>query len=188
MNMQEQLQKSIEIIKSGGILLYPTDTIYGLGCDATNDKAIQHIYELKKRPANKSFIVLLHSESQLNRYVKEVPPVAYDILDCADNPTTIIYPNAINLPQMLLAEDGSIGIRIVKEGFTHQLLRKINVPLVSTSANFSGEPSPAILQDIHPDVLGAVDFVVNLPQFQATHKASSIIKLKVNGEISILRK
>ncbi len=188
MNEQEQLQKSVAIIKTGGILLYPTDTIYGLGCDATNVQAIQRIYELKKRPVNKSFIILLHSENQLNRYVKEVPPVAYDLLDCADKPTTIIYPDAINLPDLLLAEDGSLGIRIVKEGFAHQLLKKINVPLVSTSANFSGEPSAALLQDIHPDIVQSVDFVVNLPNNQATQKASSIIKLKVNGEISILRK
>jgi L-threonylcarbamoyladenylate synthase len=188
MTEQEQVQKCVEIIKQEGIILYPTDTIYGLGCDATNEKAIQRIYELKKRPSNKSFIVLLHSESQLNRYVKEVPPVAYDLLDCVDKPTTIIYPNAINLPKLLLAEDGSLGIRIVKEGFAHQLMRKINVPLVSTSANFSGEPSAAWLEDIHPEIVKSVDFVVNLPQHRATLKASSIIKLQVSGEISIIRK
>jgi L-threonylcarbamoyladenylate synthase len=188
MTEQEQLQKCRTIIKDGGVMLYPTDTIYGLGCDATNEQAMQRIYDLKKRPANKGFIVLLHSESQLNKYVKEVPTVAYDLLDCVDKPTTIIYPNAINLPKMLLAEDGSLGIRIVKEGFAHQLLRKINVPLVSTSANFSGEPPAALLQDIHPDIVKSVDFVVNLPQQQATQKASSIIKLQVSGEISIIRK
>lgn len=186
--MTNELQQAVDIIKSGAVLIYPTDTIIGIGCDATNENAIQRILEIKKRPINKSFIVLMHSEAQLNRYIKEVPPIAYDILDCSENPTTIIYPNAQHLPKLILAEDGSIGIRMIKDGFLYQLLRKINVPLVSTSVNFSGEPSPITLQDIHPDIVKQVDFVVTLPQEKATKKASSIIKLELNGEIKIIRK
>lgn len=186
--MSHELQQCIEIIKKGGVIIYPTDTIVGIGCDATNEQAIQRILDIKKRPTNKSFIVLMHSEAQLNKYIKEIPTVAYDILDCAESPTTIIYPNAQHLPKILLADDGSLGIRIVKEGFVHQLLRKINVPLVSTSVNFSGDPSPTIWQDIHPDIASQVDFIVTLPQVNASQKASAIIKLEVNGEIKIIRK
>lgn len=186
--MTQELSKACDVIKKGGVLIYPTDTIIGIGCDATNEQAIQRIVEIKNRPSNKSFIVLMHSEAQLNNYIKEVPPIAYDILDCVENPTTIIYPNAQKLPKSILAEDGSIGIRMIKSGFLYQLLRKINIPLVSTSVNFSGEPSPVVLQDIHPDIVKQVDFVVTLPQENATHKASSIIKLELNGEIKIIRK
>jgi L-threonylcarbamoyladenylate synthase len=186
--MENELQHCSEIVKKGGVIIYPTNTIVGIGCDATNEAAIQRILEIKKRPANKSFIVLMHSEAQLNKYIKEIPTVAYDILDCTDSPTTIIYPNAQHLPKILLAEDGSIGIRIIKEGIVHQLLRKINVPLVSTSVNYSGEPSPTVWQDIHDDITKQVDFIVTLPQVNATLKASSIIKLELNGEIKIIRK
>ena len=183
------MQKAIEILKKGGIILYPTDTIWGLGCDATNPEAVEKIYKLKKRSYSKSMIVLLESDVKLNRFVKKIPDIAWDIVDLSDKPTTIIYPEGTNLAPNLLAEDKTIGIRIVKEGFCHQLIRKFGKPLVSTSANISSEPTPLRYIDIDKRILEGVDYIVNLPaDVKLKPKASTIMKIDLDGTFTLIRK
>ncbi len=185
--MNDIINEAHQVLKTGGVILYPTDTIPGLGCDATNEKAVNRIFEVKNRPENKSMILLVSNEGMLQRYVEEVPEIAWDLLDYADKPTTLIYPKGINLPKVCLAPDGSVGIRMVKTGYLNKLIQKLGKPLVSTSANFSGEPSPLNMEEIHHGLLDKVDFVVNLPS-EAINKASAIIKLEVNGVFKIIRK
>ena len=139
--MHDDLKKAVEVLKSGGIILYPTDTIWGIGCDATNENAVKRIYEIKKREDSKSMLVLMENPALLDRYVEEVPEVAWDLVEISTTPLTVIYPGAKNLAKNLIAEDGSIGIRFTKEKFTSQLLQRLRKPLVSTSANVSGEKS-----------------------------------------------
>ncbi len=183
-----ELEKAVEALKEEGVILYPTDTIWGLGCDATSEKAIEKLANLKGRNKNQRFIILLEDDRKLNKYVKEIPEVAWDLLDYADKPLTIIYPNAINLPRNLIAEDGSIAIRIVKDGFVNQLIKKINKPLVSTSANLTGEPSPKSREEISKKIINNVKHIVNLQIKNKNAKASSIVKLQISGEIEIIRK
>lgn len=185
--MKEEIQKCIEILKSGGIILYPTDTLWGLGCDATNEKAVAKIFNIKQRNDAKSLITIVSSDGMLQRYVNEVPELAWDIMDLATKPTTIIYQNAKNLAQNCIAKDGSIGIRLIKNGFANQLVHKYNKPIISTSANISGVASPSSFNDINDIIKNGVNFLVN-PQFDTGNKqASSILKLDLNGEIKILR-
>lgn len=181
------IQQAIQTLKSGGVIAYSTDTIPGLGCDATNEIAIDRIFEIKNRPVNKSVIVLVSSDAMLQKYVEEVPEVAWDILDFSTKPTTIIYPKGKLLAKNAIADDGSIGIRMIKEGPLQQLIHKLNRPLVSTSANLSGEVSPKTILEISPEVTSKVDLVVDLPT-NKTHTASAIIKIEVNGEFKIIRK
>lgn len=188
-DMEEEIRNTLQILKEGGIILYPTDTIWGIGCDATNEKAVQRIYELKKRSDSKSMIMLLDNDNKLNRYVKQVPDVAWDLVEYADKPLTIVYPNALNVAKNLLAADGSLGIRICKDPFCAKLIHLLNKPLVSTSANISGNPSPANFSEIDAAIVAGVDHVVNLRQQEKQKSvASSVIKLSVNGQIEILRK
>lgn len=186
--MQNTINTAIELLKQGKVILYPSDTIWGIGCDATNVDALKKIYEIKEREATKSVILLVSSEAMLNRYVDTVPEMAWNIIDCADQPTTIIYSNPKNLPKELLAKDGSIGIRLVKTGFCNQLIHKFNKPLVSTSANISGQKAAITLKEVDPAILSKVDYVVDLPNHKGTNKASSIIKVGLGGEIQIIRK
>lgn len=181
------IRKAIEVLNNGGVILYPTDTIPGLGCDATNEEAAQKIFEIKNRPAQKSFIVLVSSDAMLQKYVSEIPEIAWDIIDYAEKPTTIIYPNARNLAPSIMAEDGSIGIRMVKFGEVHRLIHQFGKPLVSTSANLSGEPSPTDLSEINTEISSKVDLIVDLPNI-GNKVASSIIKIELNGEFKIIRK
>ncbi len=185
--MDTIINDALAVLKQGGVILYPSDTIPGIGCDATNEKAVSKVFDIKNRPENKSLILLVSSDAMLQRYVAEVPEVAWDILDYADKPTTIIYPKGKNLPEICLAEDGSIGIRIVKSGYLNKLIHKLGRPLVSTSANYSNEPSPKTMEEIPESLVDKVDFVVNLPS-ETGKKASAIIKLEVNGEFKIIRK
>ena len=186
--MKEEIDKCIEILNSGGIILYPTDTIWGLGCDATNAEAVQKIYDLKQRSDTKSLIVMVGNDAMLNNYVKDVPELAWDIIDITDKPTTIIYPEAKNLAHNVIAEDGSIGIRMVKEGFCNQLLFKFRKPIVSTSANISESSTPLTFSEIPSIIKKNVDYIVD-QQFDAgNRKPSSLIKLGKNREIQILRK
>lgn len=186
--MKEEIQKCIEILKAGGIILYPTDTVWGLGCDATNEKAVAKIFEIKQRKDSKSLITIVSSDGMLQRYVNEVPDLAWDIMDLATKPTTIIYQNAKNLAKNCIAEDGSIGIRLVKEGFANKLVHRYNKPIISTSANISDDGTPLHFNDINDLIKNKVDIVVN-PQFDTGNKkTSSILKLALNGEIEILRK
>lgn len=186
--IQQEVEASLAIVREGGTLLYPTDTIWGIGCDATKVASIQKVAALKQRPIAKTFLVLVADDAMLNRYVEDVPELAWDLMDCAEKPLTIIYPNPRNLAPELAAEDGSLGIRVVKDPFCQRLLHKLGAPLVSTSANVSGTPSPASFSHIAPKILEGVDYVVNLRQQERkAASASSIIKLDLNGEIRIIR-
>lgn len=187
--MQEDIKKALEVLKSGGIILYPTDTIWGIGCDATNAEAVKRIYELKKREDSKSMLVLMENPALLDRYVSEVPEVAWDLVEVSTTPLTVIYPQAKNLASNLIAADGSIGIRFTKEAFTSQLLQRFRRPLVSTSANISGEKSPSFFDEISEEIKNAVDYIVEYRQGDRTpSKPSSIIKLGPGGQIEIIRK
>ena len=186
--LKEEVRKACEVLKNGGIILYPTDTIWGIGCDATNELAVKRIYELKHREDNKAMLVLLDDVGKLASYV-EVPDVAYELLEVNDKPMTIIYPNAKNLAKNLIAQDQTIGIRITSEAFTKALLYRFRKPIVSTSANISGEPSPKCFAEISDAVKSVVDYVVDFRQEETSNPApSSIIKLGVGGEIQIIRK
>ncbi len=183
------ISQSIEILKAGKTLLYPTDTVWGLGCDATNEQAIERIYELKKRPKSKSFILLIHDIAQLYDYVKDIPEVAWDIVEYSEIPLTVIYPQGRNLPKNVLGPDGSVAIRLVKEGPCLPLLKKFRKAIVSTSANISGAPSPANFGEITPDVLNGVDYVVNCSDARlAEGRASRIIRLEMDGTFELIRK
>lgn len=186
--MHQEIQKCIEVLKSGGLILYPTDTLWGIGCDATNEQAVNKIYVLKKREDSKSMIVLVANDAMLNKHVVEVPELAWDIVDLATNPTTVVYPKAKHLAKNAIATDGSIAIRIVKEGFCNQLVYKFNRPIISTSANISDKPTPKTFQEISSEIINGVDYVVNQRFDTGTKKASSIIKIGLAGEIAVIRK
>lgn len=189
MNKQEDIKNAIDVMKRGGVILYPTDTVWGIGCDATNAEAVAKVYKIKKRDDSKALICLVDSDARLQRYVRNVPNVAWDILDIATKPTTIILDGAINLAPNLIAEDGSIALRITKEPFSHELCYRFQKPLVSTSANISGEPAAANYNDISQELLDAVDYVCfSRRQEHKPHTPSSIIKLKEDGEVTIIRK
>ena len=186
--MQEEINKAIETLRKGGIILYPTDTIWGIGCDATNPAAVEKIYRLKQRAESKAMLVLMSNVAELERYVEEVPEIAYDLIDVAVRPLTVIYDNAVGLADNLVAEDGSIGIRITQEAFSSQLCRRFRKPIVSTSANISGTPSPVNFQDISREIIDAVDYVVNFRRDENIKaQPSSVIKLSASGVIKIIR-
>jgi L-threonylcarbamoyladenylate synthase len=187
--MHDDLKKAVETLKAGGIILYPTDTIWGIGCDATNQEAVKRIYEIKKREDSKSMLILMENPALLERYVDDVPDVAWDLVEITTTPLTVIYPGAKNLAKNLIAEDGSIGIRFTKEQFTSQLLQRFRRPMVSTSANVSGEKSPAFFDDISEEIKNKMDYIVQYRQDDHTPaKPSSIIKLGPGGKIDIIRK
>lgn len=177
----------VEILKNGGTILYPTDTIWGIGCDATQVQAIQKIFDIKKREHNKSFIILVESEKRLQDLV-DVPTMAWDIIDLSEKPVTLIYDQPRNLPKELLAEDGSIGIRLVKDDFCKKLISKLNRPLVSTSANLSGQKSPMKYSDISDEIINAVDFVAEENRDKISeYSGSSIIRIWNDGRIKVIR-
>lgn len=181
------MEKLVETLKAGGIILYPTDTIWGLGCDAMNGEAVQKIFALKNREKGKSPIILVESEKRLQDLV-EVPPMAWEIIDLSEKPVTIVYDNSKGLPQELLAEDGSVGIRLVKDNFCKKLIGKLNRPIVSTSANFSGEKSPMSFSEISEDLKQKVDAIAEEGQTQtAQWQGSSVIRVWQDGRIKVLR-
>lgn len=181
------MEKVVEILRSGGTILYPTDTIWGIGCDATNPEAIKKIFDIKKREKNKSLIILVESEKRLQDLV-DVPEMAWQIIDLSEKPVTIVYENPKNLPKELLAEDGSVGIRIVKNEYCKKLISKLNRPLVSTSANLSRQKSPLKFGDISEEIKNAVDFVVEENHDKVSeYSGSSVIKVWNNNQIKILR-
>jgi L-threonylcarbamoyladenylate synthase len=187
--MQNDINKALEVLKSGGVILYPTDTIWGLGCDATNSEAVKRIYDIKKREDSKSMLVLMGNPALLERYVDEVPDVAWDLVEITTTPLTVIYPGAKNLAANLIAADGSIGIRFTKEEFTSRLLQRFRRPIVSTSANISGEVAPAFFDEISEEVKEQVDYIVEYRQDDiAPAQPSGIIKLGPGGQIDIIRK
>ncbi|MBA5246119.1 threonylcarbamoyl-AMP synthase [Marnyiella aurantia] len=181
------MQNLIDTLKSGGTILYPTDTIWGLGCDATNVDAVQKIFEIKKRDRSKSVIILVESEKRLQDLV-EVPEVAWEIMDLSEKPVTLIYDDPKGLPKELLAEDGSIGIRLVKDNYLKKLIGKLNKPLVSTSANFSGEKSPMKYSDISEEIIAAVDAVAEENHDSVSEYAgSSVIRIWADSRVKVIR-
>lgn len=173
---------------AGGLILYPTDTIWGIGCDATNEEAVRKVYALKRRSDHKAMLLLMDSSAKLNYYVQEVPDVAWDLIELADSPLTVIYSGARNVAPNLLAEDGSVGIRITQEEFSHKLCERFRKPLVSTSANVSGEPSPANFSEISATIKAGVDYIVRYRQDDLSKAAPShIIKLGAGGLVKIIR-
>lgn len=188
MTTSEDIRNAVECLRRGGVILYPTDTVWGLGCDATNEDAVRRIYDIKQRSDAKALICLVDSDSRLQRYVRDVPPVAWELLDAVDKPTTVILDNAVNLAPSLVGDDGTVGLRITREPFSHELCYRFQKAIVSTSANISGQPAAQNYRDIDPALLEAVDYVCwTRRQEHKPHKPSSIIRLKSNGEIDIIR-
>ncbi len=186
--MKEDLRSALDVLNRGGIILYPTDTIWGLGCDATNEAAVQRIYEIKRRADAKALISLVDSDAKIQFYVREVPDVAWQLIDVTDRPLTIIYDGARNLARNLLAEDGSAALRVTKETFSQQLCFRFKRAIVSTSANVSGAPAPQCFADISDEIKHAVDYICTTRQEEtAPAQPSSIIKLGVGGEIKVIR-
>lgn len=186
--MEEDIKKACEVLLKGGIILYPTDTIWGIGCDATNEDAVKKIYAIKQRVDSKSMLVLLDSSAKLDYYISDFPDIALDLIDLSDKPLTIIYSGAKNLASNLIAADGSIGIRITQENFSKELCRRFKKPIVSTSANISGKASPANFKEIDSAIIDVVDYVVNYRQDDLTQsKPSSIIRLDAGGVVKIIR-
>ncbi|MDH6303871.1 L-threonylcarbamoyladenylate synthase [Parabacteroides sp. PF5-5] len=186
--MINDLKMACEVMRGGGIILYPTDTIWGIGCDATNEEAVQRVYELKKRIDNKAMLVLVDDAAKLDRYVEEMPDIAWDLIEVADKPLTVIYSQGKNLAKNLLAEDGSIGIRVTREDFSRRLCEAFRKPLVSTSANISGEPSPANFSEISEEIKEGVDYIVQYRRDDRTKATpSSIIKLGKGGLVQVIR-
>lgn len=187
-NIDQEIQSALEVLKSGGTILYPTDTVWGIGCDATNPRAVNKVYELKRRSEQKALICLVSDVKMLEQYLYEVPEAAYDILEHADKPTTIIYDKPIRVAENLVAEDDTLGLRVTRDPFCQNLIRKMRKPLVSTSANISGEKTPESFAQISPEILNGVDYVVNLHRSKTTSKPSAIIKLGSGGLVKIIRK
>lgn len=186
--MNEDIKKACQVMREGGVILYPTDTIWGIGCDATNEAAVRRVYEIKQRADSKAMLVLVDTPVKVDFYVQDVPEIAWDLIDVADKPLTIIYSGARNLASNLLAEDGSVGIRVTNEEFSRRLCQQFRKAIVSTSANISGRPSPHNFAEISDDIKSAVDYIVSFRQDEkANPKPSSIIKLSVGGEIQIIR-
>lgn len=187
--MDEEIKNALEVLRKGGTILYPTDTVWGIGCDARNKDAVAKVFKIKQRAEYKSMVTLVCDDTMLNRYVKEVPEVAWDLIEAAEEPLTIIYPGARMLAGNVIAADGSVGIRMVKDEFCKNLIHKFGKPIVSTSANISGENAPSTFNEIKLDILNRVDYIVNLHRKENNNtKPSTIIKVAMNGEIKIIRK
>lgn len=199
MKPEEMLSEALRVLREGGVILYPTDTVWGIGCDATNPAAVEKVFELKRRPDSKSLVLLASDPDMVAKYIREVPPMAMDLIEVNDAPMTIIYPGAIagqkgsagdrwHLAWNTVAQDGTVGIRIPLAAWCRDLCFKLGRPLVSTSANISGEPTPASFRDIAPEIKEAVDFVVPpSADVESTGRASQIIKLGLRGEVEIIR-
>ena len=193
MTRDEDIKNAVAVLKRGGVILYPTDTVWGIGCDATNAEAVKRVYEIKQRDDSKALICLVDSDARMQRYVRQVPDVAWQLIDSLKDgdgkPTTLILDGAVNLAANLIADDGSIGMRITQEPFSKELCYRFQKALVSTSANISGEPAAQNYCDIDPRLVEAVDYVCwSRRQEHKPHQPSSIIRLKENGEVTIIRK
>ena len=187
-SLLNDLNSSLKTLAGGGVILYPTDTIWGIGCDATNSKAIEKVFDIKKRAESKSLIILVDSEQMLAHYVSQVPDIVHDLIEQYDRPLTIIYPSAQNLPRNLVAPDGSIAIRVVRHPFCQQLISRFGKPITSTSANISGMPSPASFQSISAEVLQSVDYTVFFDRENPRAAIpSTIIRINLHGEFEIIR-
>jgi L-threonylcarbamoyladenylate synthase len=187
-DINQEIQKAYEVIQNGGIILYPTDTVWGIGCDATNAKAVQKIYDLKKREESKSMIVLMNGEKMIYNVFKDIPEVAWQILDLSEKPTTLILDKPRNVAPNIIADDLSLAVRIVKEPFCFKLMERMKRPLVSTSANISGQSTPKSFKEISSEIIKGVDYVVNLHLEKICDKPSTIIKLTLDSKVQIIRK
>jgi L-threonylcarbamoyladenylate synthase len=187
-DINAEVHKAHEVISNGGIILYPTDTVWGIGCDATNPEAVAKIYALKKRAETQSMIVLMNGEKMMYNVFKDIPEVAWLILDLSEKPTTLILDNPRNIALNLISDDKSLGVRIVKEPFCFKLMERMKKPLVSTSANISGMFSPKSFKEISPEIINGVDYVVNLHHEKICDKPSTIIKLTLDNQVKIIRK
>ncbi len=186
--LQDEVKKAVEVMKNGGVILYPTDTVWGIGCDATNPDAVKKVYEIKRRDDSKALICLVDSEARLSRYVRNVADVTWDMIELATKPLTIIFDKANGLAPNLLADDGSVGIRITKEEFSKELCFRFQKPIVSTSANISGEPTAQTFDEISDEIKNSVDYVVRYNQrCKEKHQPSSIVKIDENGKFQIIR-
>lgn len=184
----DDLKNALEALKSGGLILYPTDTVWGIGCDATNAGAVERIYQLKKRPSHKQMLILVDHPSRLAAYMEEVPSLAWDLIELSTKPLTIIYPQARNLANNLIGSDGTIAIRVTSELFSQTLCSRFRKPIVSTSANISGQPAPRCFSEIDQDLLNGMDYVVHYRRNDHEHRnPSGILKLGIGGEIQIIR-
>lgn len=188
MDINQEVHKAFEIIQQGGIILYPTDTVWGIGCDATNPEAVAKIYKLKQKVETQGMIVLMNGEKMMYNVFKEIPEVAWQIMDISEKPTTLILDNPRNVAANLIAADNTLGIRIIKEPFCYKLLERMKKPLVSTSANISGKPTPIAFKDISPEIIKGVDYVVNLHREKIAGKPSTIIKLTNDSQVKVIRK
>ena len=193
MTREDDIKQAVETMRKGGVILYPTDTVWGIGCDATNAEAVKRVYAIKQRDDSKALICLVDSDARMQRYFRNVPDVAWQLIDSLKDgdakPTTLILDGAINLAENLIADDGSVGIRITNEPFSKELCYRFQKAIVSTSANISGEPAAQNYCDIDPRIIEAVDYVCwSRRQEHKTHTPSSIIKLKENGEVTVIRK
>ncbi len=184
----KDVENAVKAMNNGGLILYPTDTIWGLGCDGSNEKAVDKIFKIKKRPSTKSMIILVDSIEKLSRYITDVPDIVHSLMQQINTPLTIIYPKAVNLARNVLAADGSVGIRVVKDAFCIELCKAFNKPLVSTSANISGYDYPLIYREIEQEIQEKVNYIVEHARNEIRHiKPSTIIRLKNNCEYEILR-
>lgn len=187
-DINTEVHNAYEVIKNGGIILYPTDTVWGIGCDATNEEAAKKIYDLKQRDDSKSMIVLMNGEKMMYNVFHQIPDVAWEILDLSEKPTTLILDNPRNVAANIIAEDKTLGVRLVKEPFCFKLMERMKRPLVSTSANVSGNVTPKTFKEISPEIIKGVDYVVNLHRDKVCKNPSTIIKLSLDNQVKIIRK
>ena len=187
-DLKYEVDAAVKALKAGDVILYPTDTVWGLGCDATRDDAVQRIFDLKKRDDAKSVIILVSDADMLARYVRQIPPMALELLEINDKPMTIIYPEGVGLSAKVIAEDGSVAIRIPQNEFCTEMIRAFGKPIVSTSANISGEETPACFAEINAEILDGAEHIVE-PSMEegSTGLSSQIIKIGLGGEVKVIR-
>jgi L-threonylcarbamoyladenylate synthase len=188
MDINQEIHNAYEIIKNGGIILYPTDTVWGIGCDATNNEAVAKIYALKKKAETQSLICLMNGEKMMYNVFKDIPEVAWQIIDLSEKPTTLILDKPRNVAVNIIASDNTLGIRIVKEPFCFKLMEKMRKPLVSTSANISGQPTPTTFKEISKEIINGVDYVVNISREKKCGNPSTIIKIALDNQVKVIRK
>ena len=188
MDINTEIHNAFEVIKNGGIILYPTDTVWGIGCDATNPEAIAKIYALKQREDSKSMIVLMNGDKMMYNVFSAIPDLAWDLWDLSEKPTTLILDNPRNIAENLIAADKTLGVRIIKEPFCFKLLERMKKPIVSTSANISGMETPKTFKEISPEIIKGVDYVVNLQRDKVCKNPSTIIKLSLDNQVKVIRK
>jgi len=187
--LKDEITKALKVVQDGGIILYPTDTIWGIGCNATNTEAVQKIYKLKQRAESKSMIILLDTDAKLPSYIRDVPELAYNLIEYAENPLTLVMPGARNISPALIAADGSVGIRVAKHPFCEGLIQRLRKPLVSTSANISGKPSPQYFSQVEQEIIDGVDYVVDIDQHSMEIKnPSTIMRLEADGKFEFIRR